>query len=79
VSAVGALASRKANTAITRELRRLHPITAWLVIVAAINDLRHDHMPPVACATALCAAHSAVVHSRYRNLAIGACGPPHWS
>ena len=53
-------------------MRRLYPITAWLVIVAAIFALRHDHLPPVAFATAVFAAYSAVVHSRYRNLAIGA-------
>ena len=61
-----------ALTALPLAVRRLYPITAWLVIVAAIFALRHDHLPPVAFATAVFAAYSAVVHSRYRNLAIGA-------
>jgi signal transduction histidine kinase len=61
-----------ALTALPLALRRLYPITVWLVIVAAIVALRHDQVPPVAFATAVFAAYSAVVHSRYRNLAIGA-------
>jgi signal transduction histidine kinase len=52
-------------------VRRLYPITVWLVIVAAIFAM-HDNVPPVAFATAVFAAYSAVVHSRYRNLAIAA-------
>jgi signal transduction histidine kinase len=61
-----------ALTALPLAVRRLYPITAWLVIVAAIFALRHDQVPPVAFATAVFAAYSAMVHSRYRNLAIGA-------
>jgi signal transduction histidine kinase len=61
-----------ALTALPLAVRRLYPITAWLVIVAAIVALRHDQAPPVAFATAVFAAYSAMVHSRYRNLAIGA-------
>ena len=61
-----------ALTALPLAVRRLYPITAWLVIVAAIVTLRHDQPPPVAFATAVFAAYSTMVHSRYRNLAIGA-------
>jgi signal transduction histidine kinase len=70
-----------ALTALPLAVRRLYPITAWLVIVAAIVALRHDvtsdtfnlvQVPPIAFATAVFAAYSAMVHSRYRNLAIGA-------
>jgi hypothetical protein len=60
-----------ALTALPLALRRLYPITVWLVIVAAIFAM-HDDVPPVAFATAVFAAYSAVVHSRYRNLAIAA-------
>ncbi len=62
-----------ALTALPLAVRRLYPITAWLVD-------RRRHLRPAprpSCrrsrfATAVFAAYSAVVHSRYRNLAIGA-------
>lgn len=60
-----------ALTALPLAFRRLYPSTVWLVIVAAIFAM-HDNVPPVAFATAVFAAYSAVVHSRYRNLAIAA-------
>ena len=60
-----------ALTALPLAVRRLYPITVWLVIVAAILTLHHQ-VPSIAFATAVFAAYSAVVHSRYRNLAIGA-------
>jgi len=44
---------------------------AWLAIVAAILALHETRVPPVAFGTGVFAAYSAVVHSRYRNLAIG--------
>lgn len=61
-----------ALTALPLAVRRLYPIMVWLVIVAAIFALRHDQVPPVAFATTVFAAYSAMVYSRYRNLAIGA-------
>jgi signal transduction histidine kinase len=61
-----------ALTALPLAFRRLYPITAWLVIVGAIFSLRDASVPPIAFGTAVFAAYSAVVHSRYRNLAIGA-------
>jgi signal transduction histidine kinase len=61
-----------ALTALPLAVRRLYPITAWLVIVFAIFALRGSYVPPLAFGTAVFAAYSAVVHSRYRNLAIGA-------
>ena len=61
-----------ALTALPLALRRLYPITVWLVIVAAIVALRHGQAPPIAFATAVFAAYSAMVHSRYRNLAVAA-------
>jgi len=61
-----------ALTALPLPLRRRYPISVWLVIVAAIVSLRDGHVPGIAFATAVFAAYSAVVHSRYRNLAIGA-------
>jgi signal transduction histidine kinase len=61
-----------ALTALPLAFRRLYPITAWLVIVGAIFSLHDGNVPPVAFGTAVFAAYSAVVHSRYRNLAIGA-------
>ncbi|MGH8963376.1 MAG: sensor histidine kinase [Jatrophihabitantaceae bacterium] len=59
-----------AFTALPLAARRLCPITVWLVIAAAVLGLRHGHVPSIAFATAVFAAYSAVVHSRYRNLAI---------
>ena len=61
-----------ALTALPLAVRRLYPITVWLVIAAAIVGLQGADVPPIAFATAVFAAYSAVVHSRYRNLAIGA-------
>ena len=61
-----------ALTALPLAVRRLYPITAWLVIVAAIFSLHRDHVPQIAFATAVFAAYSAVVHSRYRYPALGA-------
>src|SRR5262249_50297039 len=61
-----------ALTALPLAVRRLYPITAWLVIVGAIFALRNTYVPPVAFGTAVFAAYSAVVHSRYRNLAVAA-------
>jgi signal transduction histidine kinase len=61
-----------ALTALPLAVRRLFPITVWLAIVAAIVVVRQAAVPPVAFGTAVFAAYSAVVHSRYRNLAIGA-------
>jgi signal transduction histidine kinase len=50
--------------------RRVHPIMAWLVVIAAIVVVRSYYVPPVAIGTAVFAAYSAIAHSRYRNLAI---------
>lgn len=60
-----------AMTAMPLAIRRLFPITAWLTIVAAIFIVRQA-VPPVAFGAGVFAAYSAVAHSRYRNLAIGA-------
>jgi signal transduction histidine kinase len=61
-----------ALTALPLAVRRLYPITAWLVIGCAIFALGRDDVPPIAFGTAVFAAYSAVVYSRYRNLAVGA-------
>jgi signal transduction histidine kinase len=61
-----------ALTALPLAVRRVYPITGWLVIVGAVFSLRNTYVPPVAFGTAVFAAYSAVAHSRYRNLAIGA-------
>lgn len=61
-----------ALTALPLAVRRLYPITVWLVIIAAILVMRNAGVPPVAFGAAVFAAYSAVVHSRYRNLAIAA-------
>jgi signal transduction histidine kinase len=64
-----------ALTALPLAARRLYPITTWLVIAAAITAIALSHravIPPVASGTAVFAAYSAVLHSRYRNLAIAA-------
>ena len=61
-----------AMTALPLAARRLYPITVWLAIIAAILVLRGTFVPQVALGTAVYAAYSAVVHSRYRNLAIAA-------
>lgn len=60
-----------ALTALPLAVRRLYPITTWLVILAAAFALGNSYEPPVAFASAVLAAYSAVAHSRYRNLAIG--------
>ena len=61
-----------ALTALPLAVRRLFPIIVWLVIVAAIFTTNSSvEVPPVALGTAVFAAYSAVVYSRYRNLAIG--------
>jgi signal transduction histidine kinase len=57
-------------TALPLAWRRLYPITAWLVVIAAIVAVHSTYVPPVALGTAVYAAYSAIVHSRYRNLAI---------
>ena len=59
-----------ALTALPLAWRRLYPITAWLVIIAAIVAVQQDFVPPVALGTAVYAAYSAIAYSRYRNLAI---------
>ena len=59
-----------ALTALPLAWRRLYPITAWLVVIAAIVAVHNTYVPPVALGTAVYAAYSAIVHSRYRNLAI---------
>jgi signal transduction histidine kinase len=61
-----------ALTALPLAVRRLYPITVWLVIVAAIVAMHDHYTPPIAFATAVFGAYSAMVYSRYRNLAIGA-------
>jgi signal transduction histidine kinase len=61
-----------ALTALPLAIRRLYPITVWLAIVAAIVVVSQATVPPIAFGTAVFAAYSAVVHSRYRNLAITA-------
>jgi signal transduction histidine kinase len=60
-----------ALTALPLAWRRLYPITAWLVVIAAIVAMHNTYVPPVALGTAVYAAYSAIVYSRYRNLAIG--------
>jgi signal transduction histidine kinase len=59
-----------ALTALPLAWRRLYPITAWLVVIAAIVVVRSYYVPPVAIGTAVFGAYSAIAHSRYRNLAI---------
>jgi signal transduction histidine kinase len=66
-----ALLAAAALTALPLALRRVYPVTAWLVIVAAaVVVLQATTLPPVAVGTAVFGGYSAVVHSRYRNLAI---------
>lgn len=59
-----------ALTALPLGWRRLYPITAWLVIIAATVAVAGTYVPPVALGTAVYAAYSAIAYSRYRNLAI---------
>jgi signal transduction histidine kinase len=61
-----------ALTALPLAWRRLYPITAWLVIIAAIVIVQQDFVPKVALGTAVYAAYSAIAYSRYRNLAVAA-------
>ena len=61
-----------ALTALPLAWRRVYPITAWLVIIAAIVIVQQDFVPKVALGTAVYAAYSAIAYSRYRNLAIAA-------
>jgi signal transduction histidine kinase len=61
-----------ALTALPLAVRRFAPITVWLAIVAAIVAVEPVTAPPIAFGTTVFAAYSAVVHSRYRNLAIAA-------
>jgi signal transduction histidine kinase len=68
--ASAALLIAAALTALPLAWRRLYPIAAWLVIIAAIVTLHRAYVPPVALGTAVYAAYSAMTHSRYRNLAI---------
>src|SRR5690242_2692274 len=51
-------------------LRRVFPIAAWLVIIAAIMVVQQTTVPPVALGAAVFAAYSAIAYSKYRNLAI---------
>jgi len=48
----------------------MFPIAAWLTIIAAIIAVHPTYVPPVALGTAVFGAYSAVVHTRYRNLAM---------
>jgi signal transduction histidine kinase len=64
------LAAAAALTALPLAWRRLFPIWAWLVIIAAIVAVHGSYVPPVALGTAVYGAYSAMTHSRYRNLAI---------
>ncbi|MFE9453421.1 sensor histidine kinase [Streptomyces sp. NPDC006739] len=59
-----------ALTALPLALRRVFPIAAWLLIVAAIMVVQQTTVPPVALGAAVFAAYSAVAYSKYRNLAI---------
>ena len=75
IHAAAATLVAAALTALPLAARRLYPIIAWLVIAAAITAIAlspHAAIPPVASGTAVFAAYSAVLHSRYRNLAIAA-------
>ena len=65
-----ALLTIAALTALPLAWRRLFPISAWLVIIAAIVAVHRAYVPPVALGTAVYGAYSAMTHSRYRNLAI---------
>jgi signal transduction histidine kinase len=59
-----------ALTALPLALRRIYPITVWIVIAAAIFATHAVFVPQVALGTAVYAAYSAITYSRYRNLAI---------
>jgi signal transduction histidine kinase len=64
------LLAAAALTALPLAWRRVYPITAWLVIIAAIVIVQQDFVPKVALGAAVYAAYSAIAYSRYRNLAI---------
>ncbi|WP_331743765.1 histidine kinase (plasmid) [Streptomyces sp. NBC_01136] len=59
-----------ALTALPLALRRVFPVAAWLVIIAAIMAVQQTTVPPVALGAAVFAAYSAIAYSKYRNLAI---------
>ena len=59
-----------ALTAAPLAFRRKYPIAAACVILGAIIATR-NWTPPIAFATGVLAAYSAVVYSRYRQLAVG--------
>jgi signal transduction histidine kinase len=65
----GALAAA-ALTALPLAARRIYPISAWLAIAVAIVAIHPIYLPPVAFGTAIYAAYSAIMHSRYKNLAV---------
>jgi signal transduction histidine kinase len=64
------LLTAAALTALPLAWRRLYPVWAWLIIIAAVVAVHGSYVPPVALGTAVYAAYSAMTHSRYRNLAI---------
>ena len=51
-------------------IRRVYPVTACVIILAAAASLPH-HVPPVALGAAILAVYSAVVYSPHRELALG--------
>ena len=59
-----------ALTAAPLAVRRRYPVAAGCVIMAAVLVSR-NWTPPVTFATAIFAAYSAVVYSKYRQLAVG--------
>ena len=59
-----------ALTAVPLAVRRRYPVAACCVIMAAVLASR-NWTPPVTFATAIFAAYSAVVYSKYRQLAVG--------
>jgi signal transduction histidine kinase len=70
VHATVVMLAAAALTGLPLACRRVYPIAAWLVVIAAIVVVRSYYVPPVAIGTAVFAAYSAIAHSRYRNLAI---------
>ena len=61
-----------ALTAAPLAVRRKYPIAAGFVIMGAIIAIRgYNDTPPITFATGIFAAYSAVVYSRFRQLAIG--------
>jgi signal transduction histidine kinase len=66
-----AVLAAAAMTGLPLAFRRYYPISVWLVIAAAIAFVSTaGAVPPVALGAVGYAAFSAIVHSRYRNLAI---------